>query len=163
MSVFFVGIDPSLTGTGFIILNDNAEIVEQQLISTEKLKDTPHEIEDRLIKIVDTISTYLKPYNSVIKVVNIESIAYGAKGQKIAEMAALNYIIRIYLYQNKYVYNTIPPTQLKKFITGTGKCQKNLMLLKCFKKFGIEFDDDNICDAYLLGRMALDNYKNLKK
>ena len=159
----FVGIDPSFSGTGLIVLTDKSEVICEKVISANKIKDNPYEIEERMISIVDNISSSLEPYKNDIKLVYLEAISYSSKGQKIAEMAALNYQIRLFLYQNNYTYKAIPPTVLKKFVTGTGRCQKNLMLLKCFKKFGIEFDDDNICDAYLLGRMALDNYKNLKK
>jgi len=32
-------------------------------------------------------------------------------------------------------------------------------LLKVFKKWGVEFSDSNLCDAYSLARMALDDYR----
>lgn len=153
----FVGIDASLTGTGLVILNEKLEILEQVTISTEK-SNQPHDIEHRLILITDSISTYLSWHNSVIRAIYIEEVSFGSKGQKIAEMAALNYFIRIFLYRQGHTYKAIPPTQLKKFVTGTGKCQKNLMLLKCFKRFGVEFSDDNICDAYCLARLAYEDY-----
>lgn len=155
----FVGIDPSFSGTGLIILNSKNELLCEKLISADKIKNNPHEIEERMISIVNNISSFLEPYKNDIKLVYIEEISYGSKGQKIAEMAALNYQIRLFLYQNNYIYKAIPPTVLKKFVTGTGRCQKNLMLLKCFKKFGIEFNDDNICDAYCLAKYALQEYK----
>jgi hypothetical protein len=34
------------------------------------------------------------------------------------------------------------------------------MLLKVFKKFGIEFDNNNLCDAYSLARLAVEEYKD---
>ena len=34
------------------------------------------------------------------------------------------------------------------------------MLLKTFKKWGVEFDDNNLCDAYGLARMALEDFNN---
>jgi hypothetical protein len=31
------------------------------------------------------------------------------------------------------------------------------MLLHCFKKWGEEFENNNLCDAYCLARMALED------
>jgi len=33
------------------------------------------------------------------------------------------------------------------------------MLLKTFKKWGVEFSDDNLCDAYCLARKLMHDYK----
>jgi Holliday junction resolvasome RuvABC endonuclease subunit len=49
---------------------------------------------------------------------------------------------------------------IKKFITGTGTAKKELMLLKVYKKFGEEFQDNNICDAFCLGKLAAFRNKN---
>jgi hypothetical protein len=44
---------------------------------------------------------------------------------------------------------------LKKYITGKGTgVQKNQILLNVYKKWGIEFNDDNAADSYGLARIA---------
>ena len=72
------------------------------------------------------------------------------------------YYLRIFLFKKKVNYKIIAPGTLKKFVCGKGKghAKKNLMLLKVYKNWGIEFDDDNLADAYSLARMALEDYKN---
>ena len=53
----------------------------------------------------------------------------------------------------------VPPTSLKKFVTGSGGAAKNQMLLHVYRKWGVEFADDNQADAYALeqfGKMYLD-------
>ena len=42
----------------------------------------------------------------------------------------------------------VAPTALKKFVTGSGAAgKKNLMLLATYRKWGVEFDDDNKADS----------------
>ena len=53
----------------------------------------------------------------------------------------------------------VPPTSLKKFVTGKGTgVKKNQMLLSVYKKWGVEFDDDNAADSYALARIAAGHF-----
>jgi Holliday junction resolvasome RuvABC endonuclease subunit len=48
----------------------------------------------------------------------------------------------------------IPPMTLKKYASGKGTSKKQEMLLQIYKRWGIEFNDDNAADAYALARLA---------
>jgi Holliday junction resolvasome RuvABC endonuclease subunit len=48
----------------------------------------------------------------------------------------------------------IPPMTLKKYASGKGTAKKQEMLLQIYKRWGVEFNDDNAADAYALGRLA---------
>lgn len=48
----------------------------------------------------------------------------------------------------------IPPMTLKKFATGKGTSKKQEMLMQIYKRWGIEFNDDNAADSYALARLA---------
>jgi Holliday junction resolvasome RuvABC endonuclease subunit len=48
----------------------------------------------------------------------------------------------------------IPPMTLKKYATGKGTSKKQEMLLQIYKRWGVEFNDDNAADAYALARLA---------
>lgn len=50
----------------------------------------------------------------------------------------------------------VAPTALKKYITGKGAAKKNEILLAVYRKWGIEFDDDNAADSYGLAHVAWD-------
>jgi Holliday junction resolvasome RuvABC endonuclease subunit len=43
---------------------------------------------------------------------------------------------------------------LKKYAAGKGNAKKQEMLLQIYKRWGLEFNDDNAADAYSLGRLA---------
>jgi len=147
----FVGLDPSLTGTGIVKLDLESNIEEQKLISTKSSDKEEYRM-----------SFILNEVNRIIdndSVVYIEGLSHGSTGQSILEMAGLHYCITVNLYQRKITFKDIPPGTLKKFVTGNGRGKKNLMLLKTYKKFGIEFEDDNLCDAFCLAKLALEEHK----
>ena len=48
----------------------------------------------------------------------------------------------------------IPPMTLKKYASGKGNAKKQEMLLQIYKRWGVEFNDDNAADAYALARLA---------
>jgi len=49
----------------------------------------------------------------------------------------------------------VPPTSLKKYVTGKGTgVQKNQMLLYVYKKWNVEFRDDNAADSYALAKLV---------
>ena len=49
----------------------------------------------------------------------------------------------------------VAPSSLKKFVIGSGKGEKNLMLLHVFKKWGIEAVNDDEADAVALARVGV--------
>ena len=49
----------------------------------------------------------------------------------------------------------VPPTNLKKYVTGKGNgISKSQMLLQVYKKWDAEFTDDNAADSYALARLV---------
>jgi len=48
----------------------------------------------------------------------------------------------------------VAPTSLKKFILGKGVGGKNEILLGCYKRWAVDFRDDNAADSYGLARLA---------
>lgn len=147
----WVGLDLSLTGTGLIFLNESGDIINQKLIKTTP-KDT---IEVRILQILKNIRLALKQ-KDIIQI-NMEGLSFGSRGQAMLELAGLHYHIKIYFFRKNYKYQTIPPTTLKKHISGKGNSKKELMLMKIYKKYGIEFSDNNLADAFALARYGMEN------
>lgn len=154
---YFVGIDPSLVGTGVVMIDEDGEIVEQKLISTTP--DIP--TEQRLLDILKSLS-FIKKVPRLQKVY-MEDLAYFSKSSRLFELAGLHFMIRTEFFINNIQMKIIPPKTLKKFVTNNGNAKKNLMLLQCFKRWGESFEDDNVCDAYCLARLALEEFKDESK
>ena len=116
---------------------------------------------DRLVKIQEflekTLFELLQAGYSITQVA-MEGYAYGAQ---MAHMAGeLGAAVKIACYRT---FNTegakypliVPPSNLKKYVTGKGTgVQKNQMLLNIYKKWDIEFTDDNAADSYALARFV---------
>jgi len=153
----FVGMDPSFNGFGIVVLDKNAEIIEQKLFGSE----TDSEVEDRLMELEKEFKFI--PNIVCLHSVCIEGPSYASNGAFILQMGALHFMIRIMFKKRGVPFKVIAPGTLKKFVTGDGRAKKDLMLLKVYKKWGVEFDNDNLADAYSLARMALEDYTNGNK
>jgi len=147
---YFVGIDPSLSASGLVMINEQGEIVVEKLIKTF----TEHYIciEQRLLDIMESI-TFL---SGVLKLncVYVEELPYLSKGGAIFERAGLMYMITSFLFSKDIAYSLIKPTTLKKWAVGKGNADKKMMMELSGERWGINFTDDNICDAYNLAQMC---------
>lgn len=148
-----MGIDPSLTGTGVVVLEDG-KMIEKVLIKTKKKGDGPsHEIE-RLRDIVGEVEELIEKHNPDI--VCMEGLAFQARNTTaLVQLAGLNYLLRD-------VFSTIPwmdwvivaPSSLKKYITGAGNTAKDVMMMETYKRYSVTLTDDNLCDAYGLAQVG---------
>ena len=149
----FVGVDPSINATGLVILDEKANIVEQRLFSVKA--DLFEESLLKYEKEIEFIPNIVK-----LKAVHIEGPSYQSQGQSILQMGAIHFLLRLFLFKKNINYKVIAPGTLKKFVAGKGNAKKDLMLLKTYKKWGVEFDDHNLSDSYGLARMAMEEYND---
>lgn len=156
---FYVGVDPSLNGCAVVIINQNGNIIEQKLISTD------HEcyvnIEQRLLDIFDQV----KFISNIAKMdlLYIEDLSHMSKSTSLWERIGLLYMIRTHLFKHNVSFNVKTPTSLKKWHTTYGFATKKMMMQVAKCKWNIDFKDDNICDAYCLARWALEDFNNDNK
>ena len=146
-----MAIDASLNESGICIFDNNGVLIYTHIIDNKKKLIGM----ERLSHIKKNIEYIIKTKN--INIVGIEDYSYGSKGQAIINLGELGGVIRLYLYEHKIKFKTIAPTTIKKFITNKGNAKKELMLLKVYKKYGIEFENNNMCDAYALGKYIIEN------
>jgi len=153
---FFIGIDPSLKGNAVVIINDSGEIVKEHLVSTDK--ECYINSEQRVLDIFQQIE-YIS--NAVrLESVYVEGLAYSSQSTTLFERCGLLYMITTHLMKHDINYSIIPPTQLKKWHTTDGHADKKMMMRVAKCKYNIDFQDDNICDAYCLAMLALEDWKN---
>lgn len=116
-----------------------------------------------LSKIIQSIKEECYDYDNVYIVQ--EGISYGStiRTKSVFDLAGLNYMLRdrlIKLCTNRYESYRItiaPPTEIKKFATGSGNCKKEALI----ENFKILFPKylnlpkiDDICDAYYMALFA---------
>ncbi len=152
-----MGIDASLTHTGVsVIYTNGANHREHTCIPKTKGAERLTDIEDWLDYIVCEIAT--KTRMGIFCGV-MEGYAYTPVYGQAFSLGELGGIIKRYFYRKDISLYIVQPQTLKKFITGEGKGDKNMIMLKAFKKWGLEFCNDHTCDAYglaMIGRALYD-------
>lgn len=138
------GLDLSLTATGFA----SAAPGTSPAVETIKLKNLADEA--RLAAITDAVLQRMK----APKLVAIEGLALGSRTGLSAERCALHYMVRVALYESKVPFLIVAPNSLKKFATGKGNAEKNVIIREVYRRWGIEAADDNQADAAVLAQIA---------
>ena len=84
-----------------------------------------------------------------VDAVAIEGYAMGGNG-KTFSLGELGGVLRLACNQDKLPLIEVPPTSLKKFITGKGNNPKTVVLKDLYKKYNLDINDDNDGDAAAL-------------
>lgn len=154
---------------------DNSEIFEYCLYQKENVKDTNNAHDRELAKshnlstIADTIYNIIEELlqqfrkTSTIDTVTIcmEGISYGSiHSAAVMDLAGLNYLIRDRLHHHTVVGTLLvtPPAEVKRFYTGSGNANKQLMI-STFKGSFPDFDlpkIDDVCDSEAMAKYARD-------
>lgn len=150
----FVGLDPSYNSFAIMIIDKDGKIIEQKILSSKN----DGEAEDRIIELEEGFKFI--PNILCLHSVYLEGPAYSSDGSFMLQMGALHYYLRIFFRKNNINYKIIAPGTLKKYVTGDGRAKKDLILLKTYKRWGVEFSINDLADAYGLARMALEDYQN---
>lgn len=156
--MLIIGIDPSLTATGIVVLRDGkVELAEKtknrpELGTIERVRL----IRERIIDITENLideEEWQAP-----DLIVIEGFSYGSKGRSVFDIAYLGWRIREELEwlkeQDNIPWLEVPPSQLKKFATGQGNANKEIILQQVYKRWGVEFSDNNQADAYVLAQIG---------
>jgi crossover junction endodeoxyribonuclease RuvC len=145
----YVGIDQSVTCTSFAFLKDG----EIQLKTFKTDVRGPEHL-SLLYHYACSAITHLGPPNGVA----IEGYAYNAKG-KYFNLGEVGGVLRLAAFQLKLPLIQVPPTTLKKFITGKGNSPKDILIKELYKKYGLDINDNNDADAAGLALLAYEFYE----
>ena len=172
---FFIIKGDKLTKKEKNAQSNNSEIFEYRLYQKENVKDTNNAHERELAKahnlstIADTIYNIIEELlqkfrkTSTIDSVTIcmEGISYGSiHSAAVMDLAGLNYLIRDRLHHHTVVGTLLvtPPAEVKRFYTGSGNANKQLMI-STFKGSFPDFDlpkIDDVCDSEGMAKYARD-------
>ncbi len=90
-------------------------------------------------------------------IVVIEGYAYGARGNAMFSVGELGGVVKAWFKSMRVRLCLVPPTVVKKIITGKGNADKTTMALNVYKKLGVDFSTqylkhgEDLCDAFALG------------
>jgi crossover junction endodeoxyribonuclease RuvC len=142
-----IGLDLSLTATGWAQYDGGFQY--------GTLKDKMHHGEstdDRLMRLEDIIITAV--WHGLPEMLVMEGLSYGSNDASAQERAALHFFIRRHFRNCKIPIIVCAPSTLKKFVTGKGNSEKNIMIREVFRRWGIEAANDNEADAVALAAVG---------
>lgn len=140
-----LGLDLSMTATGMCLPDG----------TTRTIKTRQKDGDKRLTHIVtEIIAARLAALG--IDLVVMEEAPPGLKGPAIKAIHMVHGAVRVHLIKEGIPYALINPTTLKIYATGKSAADKTAMTMAAYKRAGIEFADDNQCDAYWLRAAGLD-------
>lgn len=172
---FFIIKGDKLTKKEKNAQSNNSEIFEYCLYQKENVKDTnnAHErelakahnlstIADTIYNIIEEILQQFRKTSSIDSVtICMEGISYGSiHSAAVMDLAGLNYLIRDRLHHHTVVGTLLvtPPAEVKRFYTGSGNANKQLMI-STFKGSFPDFDlpkIDDVCDSEGMAKYARD-------
>lgn len=155
-----VGIDQSLTG--FAI---SAVSVATPTEHITKVYKSPYKGVQRLADIRDwldgEIESMLLDGHTIVEIAMEGTVLASHSALLLGELSATVKLTLWDFFDNHLKAPLqIPPMTLKKYATGKGNAKKQEMLLQIYKRWGLEFNDDNAADAYALARLAGGNHIN---
>lgn len=148
----FIGIDQSYTGFGLVVLDNNGHCHQKSLLKypLNKFKNES----ERLVKIYDDLITFFAIHgNSGAEIhIGMEGYAYGAKLNR-EKLGELGGVVKLTSALVLGIHpESISPTALKSFITGSGRAGKDDMV-SAVQKLDPEITDHNVADAYAIAFM----------
>lgn len=146
----YAGIDLSLSSTGIVIFNSSGDIVETYVKSAGSEKLYKHS-EERYHTFIESIKNILIRHEVAVVFVEGYSFASVFQSHQLFEIGAL---LRDACYVMDVPIIKIPPTTVKKFVTGKGNSKKDVMRLGVYKKWKVEFETNDEVDAYAIARVG---------
>lgn len=140
-----LGLDLSLTQSGYCFYDNDKNthtvgVIKPKMRGIARLSFVRDELRGLLIS--------NKP-----DIVFIEGYAFGAKF-KSAQIGELGGVLKTYLFNNEIPFLILPILTIKKFTTGKGNADKELIIKTVKEKYGVETKNDNIADAVSIARMG---------
>jgi crossover junction endodeoxyribonuclease RuvC len=146
----YVGLDLSLTGTGFCVKRGcelRMETVKTKPTTSENDLDRLRYIRGRLMELI--------PADTRMVCVEDFFIPYKASQMNAAKvLIMLGTVVRVALLERGLPFYVVAPGQLKKYATGKGNGPKGVVIREIYKRWGVNAKDDNQADACVLSHMA---------
>lgn len=165
-----IGLDLSLTSTGIAVYTNvirSSTQIDELLNSytnyripafpsvhfwTKAVKTSSKtNYHTRYLTILNEIMTLVQQLggnpNNILIIIEGYSFGSFSASSSTAGLVELGGIIKFSLTAHGFSYITVPPTVLKKFVTGKGNSKKEDMKVSLYKKISLEFNTSDEADA----------------
>lgn len=148
----FVGVDQALRKIGVAVVHGDSVELLKLIVPPRDLRDAL-----RLQFLEDALSHALEPFSDAAGAA-MEGQSYGSTGQ-LDQLGQVAGIVKLHLLKRYSVSPlVVPPSTLKKFVTGNGQADKSAMMRATKVYWDLETDNDDLCDAHGLAKLAQEFY-----
>lgn len=152
-----IGIDPSLSATGVIVLNETGQIIAKRVVSSVPNSGKVVERIQRIEKMVRTIKLICDEHKP--EAICIEHYTLGSNSPGTADRIEYGGLLRYVLVTDGWKLFEVNQSTLKKWATGKGKFPPNAgktpMIVAMTTRYNVALETDDEYDAYALARVAL--------
>lgn len=150
----FVGVDPSLTNTGVVVLDAQGNLVSAHNTGKLVKGNWGKGVKDQMLRMECIAHTVLSlvPEDSCV---GYEDYSFDSVNQPYTT-GELGGILRLHLVRVVQDFVLVAPKSLKKFGTNLGSADKNTMIVSARAEcsaLGVKPTND-VCDAYFLAKYA---------
>ncbi|AZM47773.1 hypothetical protein DMB38_20060 [Streptomyces sp. WAC 06738] len=153
-----IGIDQSYSGCAIVYYNATTDTAEQAVFDfSPKVAGTGI---TRLLYVTAALTPHFRMINQLGQVTHIcyEGYAYGAKfrREELGELGAATKFALAQVFPNHIErrIHAVAPATVKKYVTGSGRADKDKIMMSVYMRWGFEPDNNDAADAYVLARIA---------
>jgi Holliday junction resolvasome RuvABC endonuclease subunit len=155
----WIGVDQSYSGFGLVMLDNDGYTVKLW-----KFKNSGSE-SGRLYEIYETLRACFQwceeNYSRVYMA--MEGYAHGSRFNR-EKLGELGGIVKLAWYSiNGTDPTVVPPTVLKKYVTGKGTASKDLMVSTVNDRWAVGIKDNNVADAIGLAHYLKDKHGDIQE
>ena len=148
-----MGIDLSTSATGVVLLQASVDKNPVLILEVELVSKTPAGAARNrdLARQVMTLVLDHEPDKIVIEgySLNLKNAA------SVVPLVELGGVVRLMLHLDELKWYDPTASEIKKFCTGKGNSQKNVVMMNVLKRWGHESKTDNTADAYVCAALGL--------
>lgn len=153
-----LGIDPSYTRTGLVLLDSAYKVITFSTMSVPAGAD-------RMLRAGKGLHTFITQCSQLVgspSLVIIEDAAYGAPSRTVvAKLKELTGVYKFIIEAHDIDWLELSPTSAKKWITGKGTAEKYIVARELKRHYGIQFKNDkgfDLSDAAALAVWGVKHY-----
>jgi Holliday junction resolvasome RuvABC endonuclease subunit len=139
----YLGIDQSLRSSGVAVISGKQDVQFVGTVTPGKLKGAP-----RLAAVRQALRDVLAAEP------DIKGYAYDVGAGRVFELGEIGAVVKLVLHDAAIPFVVVPPASLKQFVADHGQAKKEQMRQAVLKKWGQDFEQDDICDAFGLAQVA---------
>lgn len=151
-----MGIDPSLCGCAVMVLDADGVILANEIIKSSPSGGMVGNRMARIHEMVGKIKAIVDVF--IPTAICLEGYSLGSNMPGVSDRVEFGGLLRYVLWRSERRVIEVPPTTLKKFVTGKGAFPgggKVPLIVALTSKYGVQFKSDDAYDAYGLARLAM--------